>query len=136
MESYEQLLDEAYVHIKQVQSNSERFEIPKATGKVEGKNTYITNIVTIASYVRRPVEQIARFLQKELAVSGELEHDRLMLRTKLNSQRVNEKLEAYVREFVLCPECKKPDTEIINEKGIKSKHCLACGAKTPIKSKI
>jgi len=33
-------------------------------------------------------------------------------------------------------ECKKPDTEIISEKGIKFKHCLACGAKYPIKSKI
>lgn len=136
MESYEQLLDEAYKHIKQVEGSSGRFEVPKATGKIEGKNTLITNITAIATYIRRPVEHIARFLQKELAVSGEIENDRLVLRTKLNSQRVNEKVDAYVKEFVLCPECKKPDTEIITEKGIKFKHCLACGAKTPVKSKI
>lgn len=136
MESYEELLNEAYKNVKQVETKSERFEMPKVTGKVEGKNTYITNIASIASYIRRPIEQIAKFLQKELAVSGEIEADRIMFRTKLNSQRVNEKLEAYVKEYVLCPECKKPDTEIVTEKGIKFKHCLACGAKTPIKSKI
>lgn len=132
---YEKLLDAAYKNIKHVESK-ERFEIPKAQGKIEGKNTQITNIMAIASYVRRPAENIAKFLQKELAVAGEIEKDRLILKTKLSSDRVNEKIEAYVKEFVLCPECKKPDTEIISEKGIKFKHCLACGAKTPIKSKI
>ncbi|MEK6899209.1 MAG: translation initiation factor IF-2 subunit beta [Nanoarchaeota archaeon] len=136
MESYEQLLDEAYNQIKQVQSSGERFEIPKVAGKVEGKNTIITNITAIASYIRRPIEQIAKFLQKELAVAGEISNERLILKTKLNSQRVNEKIEAYVKEFVLCSECKKPDTEIVLEKGVKFKKCLACGAKTPIKSKI
>jgi len=51
----------------------------------------------------------------------------------LNSAKVNDKIESYVKEFVLCTECKKPDTEIITEKGIKFKHCLACGAKSPIR---
>ncbi|MEK6792828.1 MAG: translation initiation factor IF-2 subunit beta, partial [Nanoarchaeota archaeon] len=75
----------------------------------------------------------AKFLQKELAVSGVLEKDRLVLKTMLNSAKVNEKIELYVKEFVICTECKKPDTEIISEKGIKFKHCLACGAKSPIR---
>lgn len=133
---YEQLLDEAYKDIKQVSGNSERFEIPKVKGQVSGKNTIITNIKEIASYIRRPVEQLSKYLQRELAVSGKIEGDRLILNTKLNSSRVNEKIESYVKEFVICSECKKPDTEIISEKGVKFKHCLACGAKSPIKRKI
>jgi translation initiation factor 2 subunit 2 len=103
-------------------------------GKIEGKNTIITNIAAIASYVRRPVEHLSKFLMKELATSGKIDNDRLILNTKLNSSRVNEKVEQYAKEFVLCPECKKPDTEIISEKAIKLKHCLACGAKSPVKS--
>lgn len=136
MESYEHLLDNAYKNLKVVSSSGERFEVPKVTGQVSGKNTIITNIAAIASYIRRPIEHIAKFLMKELATPGDLEKDRLILKTKMNSARVNEKLELYVKEFVLCPECKKPDTEIITEKGVKFKHCLACNAKTPIKSKI
>ncbi|MEK6852584.1 MAG: translation initiation factor IF-2 subunit beta, partial [Nanoarchaeota archaeon] len=136
MENYEQLLDKAYKNVKVVVSSSGRFEIPKVEGQVSGKNTIITNITLIANYIRRPVEHLAKFLMKELATPGEMDNDRLVLKTKLSSQRVNEKIELYVKDFVLCPECKKPDTEVISEKGIKFKHCLACGAKNPIRHKI
>ena len=136
MDAYEQLLENAYKEIKVVSASSERFEIPKVKGMVSGKKTIITNIKEIASYIRRPVEHLAKFLQKELAVSGQIENDRLILKTKVNSSKVNDKIELYVKEFVLCHECKKPDTEIVSEDGIKFKHCLACGAKHPIKSKI
>jgi len=136
MKSYEAMLDDAYNKIKIVTTSSDRFEIPNVQGKVQGKNTFIININEIASYIRRPVEHLAKFLQKELAVSGVLEKDRLVLKTMLNSAKVNEKIELYVKEFVTCTECKKPDTEIISEKGIKFKHCLACGAKSPIRYSI
>ncbi len=133
MKSYESMLDDAYNKIKIVTTSGDRFEIPSVQGKVQGKNTFIININEIASYIRRPVEHLAKFLQKELAVAGVLEKDRLVLKTMLNSAKVNEKIELYVKEFVICTECKKPDTEIISEKGIKFKHCLACGAKSPIR---
>ena len=135
-DQYEQLLQEAYGKIKVVETKSERFEIPKAQGMVSGKNTIITNIKDICSYIRRPIESIVKFLQRELAASGKIENDRLILNSKISSDKINEKVESYVKEFVLCNECKKPDTEIISEKGIKFKHCLACGAKSPVKSRI
>jgi|SRR3989338_4650735 len=133
MEDYETLLKKAYQKVKIVSKDSDRFEIPKVQGEVAGKNTIITNISAISSYLRRPLDQLAKFLQKELAAAGKIENDRLVLNTRLNSQKVNEKIEFYAKEFVICPVCTKPDTEIISEKGIKFKHCLACGAKSPIK---
>lgn len=134
--TYEELLDKAYKEVKTVSHNGERFEIPKVSGLVQGKNTIITNIFDIASYLRRPAEQIAKFLQKELAVAGKLEKDRLILNRKINSAKVNEKIEQYSKEFVICPVCKKPDTEIVSEKSLKLKNCLACGAKSPVKYHI
>ena len=133
MESYENLLKEAYSKVKVVTTGSERFEIPKVEGQVSGKNTIITNITPIAVYLRRPVDQLAKFLLKELATSGKMDGERLILNTKLNSAKVNDKVQQYAKEFVICSECQKPDTEIISEKGIKFKHCLACGAKSPIR---
>lgn len=134
MESYDKLLEEAYKKVKLIQVSSDRFEIPPVSGEVSGKNTIINNISQIADYIRRPIEHLAKFLLKELATSGKIENSRLILNTKLNSAKVNEKVQAYSKEFVLCNECKKPDTEIISEKGIKYKHCLACGAKSPVRS--
>ena len=133
MESYEKLLDKAYKEVKLVSKSSSRFEIPKVTGQVSGKNTIITNILEIASYLRRPIESLVKFLQKELAAVIKLEKDRIIINTKINSEKVNDKIQVYAKEFVICQGCGKPDTEIVSEKGIKSKHCLACGAKSPIK---
>jgi len=136
--SYEKLLEQAYKKINVVETTSKRFEIPKVQGQVSGKNTIITNISAIASYLRRPLDHLSKYLQKELAVSGKITNDRLTLHTKLNSTRVNDKIEQYAKDFVICKECGKPDTEIIPEKAahIKMKHCLACGAKYPIKAKL
>jgi len=136
METYEALLKRAYEKVKLVKTSSERFEIPKVEGFISGKNTIITNITTIASYLRRPIEQLAKFLQKELAVSGKIENNRLILNANINSSKVNEKIELFAKHFVICNECGKPDTEVVAEKGIKFKHCLACGAKSPVKYTI
>ena len=130
---YESLLKRAYSKMKVVSKGAERFEIPKAQGRVEGKNTIITNMGEIASYIRRPIEQVARFLFRELATSGKVDNERLILNSKISSIKVNEKIEMYSKQFVICNECGKPDTEVLSEKGIKFKHCLACGAKSPIK---
>ena len=133
METYEQLLEKAYKSVKIVEKKSDRFEIPKVTGEVSGNNTIITNFTTIASYMRRPLDHFAKFLEKELAVFGRIDNGRLILKTKVNSDRVNEKIQKYAKEFVICQVCGKPDTEMLSEKGIKFKNCLACGAKSPIK---
>ncbi|MEK6892774.1 MAG: translation initiation factor IF-2 subunit beta [Nanoarchaeota archaeon] len=136
MESYEILLQKAYSKVKVVSESSARFEVPKVAGQIAGKSTIITNLSAIANYIRRPIEHLAKFLQKELATPGRLDNDRLTLNRKINSAKVNEKIARYLKEFVFCNECKKPDTEIIVEKGIKFKHCLACGAKSPMRSII
>ena len=133
MSDYEQLLEKAYSQVKVVEGSSERFEIPKVQGSITGNNTFITNFAQIADYLRRDAQHLAKFLQKELAVSGRVDSQRLILKTKLNSAKVNEKIEKYAKEFVVCPVCGKPDTEVVSEKGIKFKHCMACGAKSPIK---
>ena len=133
MSEYEQLLKKAYEKVKVVEKDAGRFDVPKVSGQIIGKKTIITNIYQIASYLRREVSHLSKFLLKELAVFGVLDKNRLILKTKLNSDKVNEKIQKYVKEFVVCPVCSKPDTEIISEKGIKSKHCLACGAKSPLK---
>ena len=134
--TYEQLLDEAYNKVKQVQSSSTRFEIPKIEGHFEGRKTILTNFSQLASHLRRTPEHFQKFLLRELAASGQKEGERLILNIKVPSVKINSKVEQYVKEFVLCKECGKPDTEIIKEDRLSFLHCLACGAKHAIRSKI
>ncbi len=132
METYEKLLDETYKKVKQADTSGKRFEIPKIEGHFEGKKTILTNFFQIASHLRRDPAHFQKFMLKELAASGQREGDRLVLNIKVPSAKINQKIENYVKEFVLCKECKKPDTEIIKEGRVSFVHCLACGAKHPV----
>ena len=136
MESYDQLLNEAYEKIKPVEGTSERFEIPQIEGHNEGTKTILTNLPQIASYLRRDINHLLKFLLKELATSGSLKGNAVFLQRKINSQKINEKITEYAKQYVLCKECGKPDTEIIKEKGVGIIHCMACGAKHSRVTKI
>ena len=132
METYEKLLDEAYKKVKQIHASSDRFEIPEIRDTLEGKKTIIVNFMQIASYIRRTPEHFQKFLLKELASAGERKGERLILNVKVPQEKIKQKIEEYVKKFVLCKECKKPDTEITKEDRVSFIHCLACGAKYPI----
>ena len=136
MTEYEKLLDEAYEKVKQVDSFGGRFEIPKVEGLFEGRKTILTNFFQIASHLRRKPEHFQKFILKELAASGQIEGDRLVLNLKVPSAKINQKIEQYVKEFVICKECTKPDTELTKEDRLTFIHCLACGAKHSVRSKI
>lgn len=136
METYEELLNDAYSKVKRVESKSGRFEIPKAIGHFEGKKTIITNFLAIASYLRRVPEHFQKFMLRELAASGQIEGERLVLNMKVPSAKINQKVEEYAKEFVVCQECGKPDTELRREDRVTTMHCLACGAKHSVRSKI
>ncbi len=130
---YEKLLEEAYGKIKQTDTSLNRFEIPKIEGHFEGRKTILTNFYQISSHLRRKPEHFQKFMLKELAASGQKEGDRLVLNIKVPSSKINKKIEEYVNEFVLCRECKKPDTELIRKDRINFVHCLACGAKHSVR---
>lgn len=136
MENYEQLLQEAYSKVKQTGKNSGRFEVLKVEGHFQGKKTVVTNFLQIASHLRRQPEHLQKFLLRSLAASGQMEGDRLVLNMRVPSAKINQKILDYVNEFVLCRECGKPDTELVRQDRITFLHCLACGAKHPVRSKI
>ena len=136
MESYENLLESAYKDIKPIKSSKERFEIPKIQGHAEGTKTILTNLPQITSILRREQEHILKFLLKELATSGKIKDNIVILQRKIPSSKINDKLQEYTNEFVLCRECKKPDTELTKQDRITFIHCLACGAKHSVRAKI
>ena len=135
MEDYENLLNDAFSKIKKVET-AERFEIPKVDSMIEGSKTIVFNFMQICSMIRRECDHLVKFLSKELATQIIVEKERATFNRKLGSNQINEKIESYVNEFVLCPQCKKPDTELIKEKGFVFLHCLACGAKHSVRAKI
>jgi len=136
MDPYEKLLDKAKARLPEIKISKERFQIPLVSGHIQGNKTVITNFAQICSTFQRPQEHLLKYLQRELATPAEIEGPRLVLGRKIASQRINEKIEQYCKDFVVCKECNKPDTRITREDRVLFLKCTVCGAKQPIKAKI
>jgi len=127
------MLKRARDNLPESAKNRERFEIPKVKGHVEGNKTIVTNLSQIAQLLNRNLSILFKFILKELATPGTLESQRAIFGRKLNSEMINEKIKKFADNFVICPECGKPETKIEREDGSVYLRCMACGAKTPVK---
>ena len=113
---------------------SERFEIPKVTGHIQGNRTIISNFFAIADVLGRSPEHLLKYILKELATPGNMSGRTLILGAKVPASRVNEKIRKYASEYVLCPDCGKPDTKIMKDGELSFMKCQACGSKHQVKS--
>jgi len=133
---YGELLQRARKRLPASVFEKERFEIPKVKGRIEGNKTVISNFVQIAQILRRPVEHMLKYILRELAAPGTVRSGLLLVGSKIPASRINDKIRQYAYEFVLCPDCGKPDTEIKKEGDFAFLKCSACGAKHSVKAKI
>jgi len=134
---YKELLKRARERLpKSISVSAERFEVPKASWLLQGAKTIVNNFNQICQIFNRPQEHLLKYLQRELATPASIDGPRLVLGRKLQASSINNKLTDYAKDFVICKECKKPDTKLIKEGKITYMHCMACGAKNPVRAKI
>lgn len=136
MQTYEEMLKHARSQLPAIVQTAERFDIPKVKGHVQGNKTIISNYGQICDLFSRPQEHLLKFLQRELATPAQIDGPRIIFGRKLNSPLINAKIAEYANVFVICSECRKPDTVIQKEGSVPFMRCSACGAKHPIKTKI
>lgn len=128
------MLDEAYASLPKKQAKDGRFEIPLADVLIAGSKTTVKNFDAICAYIRRKPTQVAKYLFNELAAPGVIEGTRLVLQGKFAARAVSERVQNYVKLFVLCKECGKPDTNLVQiERNVYALQCEACGAKSPVR---
>lgn len=132
---YQELLKKAKKHLPEINTTTERFEIPRVTGHIQGVKTVITNFSQICSTIRREPGDFLKYLQRELATPAVIDGPRLVLGRKIAAQLINEKITQFCKAFVICKECGKPDTQLIREDRLTFMKCTACGAKQPVKGK-
>jgi translation initiation factor 2 subunit 2 len=131
---YEDMLKKAYKKLPEIKESDARFEIPKVHGRLQGNKTIITNFSQIASYLRRDESHFLKFMVRELATTSETNNGSTTFVGKHPPAMLNTKVEKYVKEFVICQQCGKPDTELISEKNTAFKRCEACGSKATVRS--
>lgn len=133
---YKSLLERAIKSLPELSQATERFEIPRVVGHIQGNRTVISNFHQIASFLRRDADHLLKYVLKELAAPGELTKTALILGTKVPASRINEKISQYVKSFVICPECRKPDTKMLKEDKVTILKCSACGARHSVQVRL
>lgn len=131
-ETYGELLKKALEKAK-AKGSGERFEMPRAEIIVQGAQTILKNFSQVASALRRDEKHLMKYLARELAAPAHAEGGRAVFQGSLQQRAVQQKLESYVKEYVLCKECGKPDTKLLKEGNVAIMKCEACGARSPAK---
>jgi len=127
---YKEMLEEVYSKIKKGEEK-DRIYIIKPNILFQKNKTIITNFEQFCNSIRRDKKQVAKFLYRELATSGAIEGNRLILQSR--SPILDSKIEKYLKEYVYCSECGKPDTVLQKEGRFYILKCEACGARKNIK---
>ncbi|MFH1399663.1 MAG: translation initiation factor IF-2 subunit beta [Candidatus Woesearchaeota archaeon] len=130
---YKDLLKKAKSELPTANQEHERFELPLVKGHIQGNRTVVSNFHQMAAVLRRDQHQFLKYLLKELATPGELKKNELILGRQVSASMINEKIKKYAKDYVLCKECGKPDTKLINDAKFSFLKCTACGAKYPVK---
>jgi len=134
MTDYEELLDRAVEQLPQKVLETKRFQVPKAYSMIQGNRTMIQNFSEIADAMNRDPQHLLKFLLRELGTAGNLEGSRAILQGKFTHYLINERVDGYVKRFIMCHECNRPDTRIVREDRVFLLKCEACGAKAPLKT--
>ena len=131
---YEKMLDRLYASLPESTKKHERFEMPIVESFIQGHKTIVRNFASILKVINRDKRHLFKYLAKETASAAAIdENSRLVLNGKFNREQVNKIIDSYILQFILCPECKRPDTKVVEKQGIRMLKCEACGAISSVK---
>ena len=130
---YDKMLGRLYMSLPEKTVSKERFEMPVLDSSVQGKKTIIRNFSQAIKSVKRDEKHFYKYLTKETATAAAIEDGKLNMTGKFYPDQLGKLFIGYLKEYVLCHECHKPDTEIVERSGIKLLKCKACGALSPLK---
>jgi translation initiation factor 2 subunit 2 len=131
MEGYDNHLERAMDETPDIEGSGDRFEVPTAEVRQEGNVTVFENFQEILDRLGRDEDHVLKFLQDELGTSAHIdESGRARLTGEFSQRRIEDAIEEYTDEFVLCTECGLPDTRLEREQGALLLRCEACGARS------
>lgn len=132
--TYKEMLDAAYEKIPKIMQIASRYHIPEIESLIQGNKTVLKKFAQLCKALRREQEHVLKFFNRELASKSEIKGSEAIFVGKFRNEFLNQKLQAYVKEFLLCDQCGKPDTKLKKKDNITYKTCEACGQKNVVRT--
>lgn len=107
--------------------------MPKLTTKIEGRGngikTVIPNMVDISKALHMPPSYPTKFFGVELGAQSKFDKstERAVVNGAFQSADLAVLLNKFIELFVLCPNCRLPETTLKVKKGAVKADCAACG---------
>lgn len=132
MKDYDELLKKGLDEVPENVGSSERFEIPEVMTRKDGSKTIVENFQEFVKKFNREEKHLSKFIQNELGTAGHIDNGELILNGEFRRGNIKGRIENYADQYLYCPECGSPDTEMRKEKGVELLKCQACGARNPL----
>jgi translation initiation factor 2 subunit 2 len=130
---YNELLNRLRGTLPETITAQERFKIPELEVLYEGKTTVLRNFGDIVDAINRDPAHFIAFLLREVGTAGNQEGRRAVFKGRLPIKQLSDRINSYTDTFVLCSECRRPDTKLVKDGRTLILECEACGAHRPVK---
>ncbi|KAG9243331.1 putative eukaryotic translation initiation factor 5 [Calycina marina] len=115
-----------------------RYKMERLQSKIEGKGngikTVIVNLTSVASSLARPGSYVIKYFGFELGAqtNSNPADDRWIINGAHEASKLQEYLNGFITKFVLCKECKNPETDVVIKDGHIVLDCKACGKRSDV----
>lgn len=113
-----------------------RYKMERLQSKIEGKGngikTVIVNLSNVADQLARPPSYVIKYFGFELGAQTNIDpkDDRWIINGAHEATKLQDHLDGFINKFVLCKECKNPETVVHIKDGDIIMDCKACGQRT------
>lgn len=128
-------LERAMKKMPATKGTKERLVIPAPKIFYEGKTTVLENFDAIADTLDREPDHLMKYLLQELGTAGKREGHRGIFQGKFTELAMANQIDSYFEEYVVCSECRLPDTHLIKNDRVQMLKCDACGAHRPVRKR-
>jgi translation initiation factor 5 len=113
-----------------------RYKMERIQSKIEGKGngikTVIPNLPSVAQSLARPPNYVIKFFGFELGAqtNKDPKDDRWIINGAHDAAKLQDHLDGFINKFILCKQCKNPETDLKFKDGRIILDCKACGQRT------
>lgn len=113
-----------------------RYKMEKLQSKIEGKGngikTVVVNLSNVADQLARPPNYVIKYFGFELGAQTNIDpkDDRWIINGAHDANKLQDYLDGFINKYVLCKDCKNPETVVQIKDGDILLDCKACGQRT------
>ena len=113
-----------------------RYKMERLQSKIEGKGngikTVIVNLSNVADQLARPPSYVIKYFGFELGAQTNIDpkDDRWIINGAHDASKLQDYLDGFINKYVLCGNCKNPETVVSVKDGDIILDCKACGQRS------